>query len=845
MNTSNQDPITLTTNSSQYSVAPGDTLEIPVILANQGRTQNQLRISVEGIPMVWVSTEHQVVLLQPGEQRQIILKIHPPALPNVQIGRYMPRLLATSVIDPSQTTQKQITLMVAGFEAKGRVGVLVGGVQYAVIPGEKLAIPVVMINQGLGADEFRLAVDGLPESWTSVPDPASRLQPGEMKEAVLTIEPPRDPSARASRYPFHILVSSQEAPDQNVNIDCTLTVAAFTEFMSSLEAAQPDQNLPARVLVQNNANIPASFQVTFNSPEDSVTFVPKEPQQLNVLSGESAKVEYTAKPSRRTWFGGEKSFPYSVKVQESGGQSQTHEGTLMSKALLPMWAGVVGGVVLLLLILILLGRVLFPGFLRPSLTTATPTVTSTATVPVPTATQSQIDQRPLLIEREWYLVAFNNTRSSPGVQEAYTLFNPDGTLIGYTGCKDLNAQYQTNYNQISISNLSLGSGVCPDATLQQQETAMIANLRSARSYLVADTALQIGGDTGFLNYSLSPLNRPDEILPPQAVIKAVSQSQVGQVVVFDGSASTGQVPLVSWRWEFGDNTTASGIVVQHTYTTAGSFTVRLTVTDQRGQTGSSTAQIHILQLPTATLTPTVPPPTATPPLPTQPPEQPTFTPEPTAQEPPSTPEPPPAPIPPQANISGPSQGFIGEPVQFDASTSKPGSSEISSFSWSLGNGETLPASPQTNISFIYKAAGNYEVTVSVMDSNGLSSQATTRIKIDARLDTDVWTLSMIDTEPLLPNTAITLQFKEGELAGFAGCNEYNGEYTAVDNGDGTYTISIDKVETTRLACPRDIMEQEENYLTILEEATLATIKENEIILNSPLDDLEFYLIEAP
>ena len=75
MNTSNQDPIILTTNSSQYSVAPGDTLEIPVILANQGSTQNQLRISVEGIPMVWVSTEHQVVLLQPGEQRQIILKI--------------------------------------------------------------------------------------------------------------------------------------------------------------------------------------------------------------------------------------------------------------------------------------------------------------------------------------------------------------------------------------------------------------------------------------------------------------------------------------------------------------------------------------------------------------------------------------------------------------------------------------------------------------------------------------------------------------------------------------------------------------------------------------------------
>ena len=89
MNNSDQDTIILKTNASQYSIAPGGTLEIPVILTNQGSTQDQLRVSVEGIPMVWVSTEHQVVLLQPGEQRQIILTIQLPAPPNVQIGRYL------------------------------------------------------------------------------------------------------------------------------------------------------------------------------------------------------------------------------------------------------------------------------------------------------------------------------------------------------------------------------------------------------------------------------------------------------------------------------------------------------------------------------------------------------------------------------------------------------------------------------------------------------------------------------------------------------------------------------------------------------------------------------------
>jgi len=269
------------------------------------------------------------------------------------------------------------------------------------------------------------------------------------------------------------------------------------------------------------------------------------------------------------------------------------------------------------------------------------------------------------------------------------------------------------------------------------------------------------------------------------------------------------------------------------------------VTDQRGQTGSSTGQIYILPLPTPTSTPTIPPPTATPPQPTQPPEQPTFTPEPTAEPPTATPEPPPAPVPPVANIAGPGQGFIGEPVRFDASASQPGSSPITSYSWSLGNGEDLLASPESSVFATYNRAGNYEVTVFVSDANGLSSYATTRINIDARLDTDVWTLAAINEEPLLPGTAITLQFLQGKLAGFAGCNTYQGTYTADLNDDGTYTIAAGPLTTSRLACPQDIMEQEQEYLTSLQQVTRATIQQNEIILDSPPGKLDFYLIEAP
>ena len=57
----------------------------------------------------------------------------------------------------------------------------------------------------------------------------------------------------------------------------------------------------------------------------------------------------------------------------------------------------------------------------------------------------------------------------------------------------------------------------------------MAILRSARSYLVADTTLQLSGDAGFLNYSLTPPVRPQEIPPPQAVIQSPPQALVGEL----------------------------------------------------------------------------------------------------------------------------------------------------------------------------------------------------------------------------------------------------------------------------------------------------------------------------
>ncbi len=430
------------------------------------------------------------------------------------------------------------------------------------------------------------------------------------------------------------------------------------------------------------------------------------------------------------------------------------------------------------------------------------------------------DQTHLLISKNWFLISYGSTYSVPGTQEPFILFNPDGTFIGFTGCNNLNGSYQTNINQITISSLSNSQSACTDNALQAQEQAILNILGSARTYQIADTAMQIVGDNGVLNYSLTPHNRPAEIQPPQAVIKGPSQAQVSQVVTFDGTASTSPLLITSYRWDFGDGGSGSGAVVQYVYTQPGSYRVKLTVTDQNNRSSSSTLDIKI----SAYVQPT--------PEPTQPPQE-TPTPLPPG-EPTPTPQPPEELTPPEASIQGPSQVFLGEPAIFDASSSTPGSKPIASYTWNFGDGMTAGPDANPTQTTLYNRTGVFQVSVVVSDADGLSSSATLQVAVTTRLDTPLaWSLDNLQNNPLVPGTAITLQFLSADIAGFAGCNTYTARYEASLNEDGSYSVVISDLTTSRLACPPDIMDQEAYYLTFLKTITSAQLRENMLSLSYP------------
>jgi PKD repeat protein len=117
----------------------------------------------------------------------------------------------------------------------------------------------------------------------------------------------------------------------------------------------------------------------------------------------------------------------------------------------------------------------------------------------------------------------------------------------------------------------------------------------------------------YTNASTLDLNtgvRPDGLLcepPPSAPPVAVASSNISTgdfplAVNFTGNGSTDDVGIVSYSWNFGDGTSATGKDVSKTYTAPGTYNAVLTVMDGNDQSATATRVITVTGTPVTNCT---------------------------------------------------------------------------------------------------------------------------------------------------------------------------------------------------------------------------------------------------
>jgi serine protease len=104
------------------------------------------------------------------------------------------------------------------------------------------------------------------------------------------------------------------------------------------------------------------------------------------------------------------------------------------------------------------------------------------------------------------------------------------------------------------------------------------------------------GSPNLLLYSRLGVNASGGTLPPanEPPVASFTFGCDQLTCNFDGSGSTDpDGEIVRYTWTFGDGGTGTGTPVSNTYGASGSYTVRLTVTDDAGATGSTSEVITV------------------------------------------------------------------------------------------------------------------------------------------------------------------------------------------------------------------------------------------------------------
>jgi PKD repeat protein len=183
------------------------------------------------------------------------------------------------------------------------------------------------------------------------------------------------------------------------------------------------------------------------------------------------------------------------------------------------------------------------------------------------------------------------------------------------------------------------------------------------------------------NVSAKPTAAPPANVPPVARFTSTTAGLTASFNATTSSDSDGTI--ANYNWNYGDSsTTGSGANPSHPYTTAGTYQVTLTVTDNNGATDTVTHPVTV----------------------TAPPQN----------------------VPPVARFTSTTADLT---ASFNATTSSDSDGTIANYSWNYGDSSTTGtgASP----SHPYALAGTYQVTLTVTDNNGASDTVTHPVTVTA------------------------------------------------------------------------------------------------------------------
>lgn len=289
----------------------------------------------------------------------------------------------------------------------------------------------------------------------------------------------------------------------------------------------------------------------------------------------------------------------------------------------------------------------------------------------------------------------------------YEILTANGRTPGLVNFAAANADASALGGRLTLARFwftvigATGASTRTATTLTTIPNATLAELKGQTR--IREATLVVGSPVGNAN------------VPPTARANGPYTGQAGKGVTFSAAGSSDvDGTITGYLWRFGDGTTSNLDAPVKTYASAGSYTATLTVTDDKGATGQSTAAVTITSAGGGG----------------------------TNQ-------------PPVARIAAPVTVAVGGSITLSGSASTDADGTIASYNWNFGDGTTATG---VTAQKSFAAAGSYVVTLTVTDDKGATGAAQQTITVtgNGAGNAIIWSSAFGSVDPATKEVVLTV-----------------------------------------------------------------------------------------
>ena len=310
--------------ASQYSVMPGNAIQVALTVINQGQVVDHFRVSLNGVPFEWLSSPTPEIRLMPGESQSVEITVQPPHIPQSKAGEYPLTLRVASLADPSQVVELKASLTVQPFyqydlELRPKKHSSVGEGNFIVRVANQSNATLTVQLEGRDPEEGC--------RYTFTPSPAS-VPAGQEGLVQLKVSPRSAMVGEQPKpYPFTLTARPLEEP--------TLVRQAQGEWerqAPSFEISlQPQKQRGGvrgdySVLLSNRGGADLTVQLEATDPEGGCSYFFNTPQVV-VAAGQEGRMPLVVKPKASLPGKLSKTYTFTVVARVAGVTGLTRQAT--------------------------------------------------------------------------------------------------------------------------------------------------------------------------------------------------------------------------------------------------------------------------------------------------------------------------------------------------------------------------------------------------------------------------------------------------------------------------------------------------------------------------------------